>query len=184
MVFKKCTDFISDFEHVAMVLEKKDKIDEETLKAQTGLIDIFAHVFYKKLKPSEIIVDLYSKRVLNKEAFEAVMRDEQHNGESSATIVLIDNIWRFHKNWFNIFLEALCKHDYKYIVKEIDPSFLESEYLHVLGFFFTINIFGNTCSTNGGYICKCMWNHIICGTWPNNLFWCVTAGAQLFPRAK
>lgn len=132
---KLVIDFLfSDFEYVAKVLEKQEIINTAIYTTQARLIDIFAHVIYKKLKPSEIIVDLYSKRVLNKEAFEAVMRDEQHNGESSATIVLIDNIWRFHSNWFKIFLEALCKHDYKDIVKEIDPSFLESEYL--LFFFF------------------------------------------------
>lgn len=147
----------SDFEYVAKVLEKQEIINTAIYTTQARLIDIFAHVIYKKLKPSEIIVDLYSQRVLNKETFDAVRRDEEHNGESSATIVLIDNIWRFHRNWFNIFLEVLCKHKYKDIVKEIDPSFLESEYLHVLGFFFsfllfvfTINIFGN--SANGGYV--------------------------------
>lgn len=134
---KLVVDFLfSDFEYVAKVLEKQEIINTEIYTTQASLIDIFAHVIYKKLKPSEIIVDLYSQRVLNKETFDAVMRDEEHNGESSATIVLIDNIWRFHTNWFNIFLEALCKHDYKDIVKVIDPSFLESEYLHALGFFF------------------------------------------------
>lgn len=126
----------SDFEYVAKVLEKQEIINTAIYTTQARLIDIFAHVIYKKLKPSEIIVDLYSQRVLNKETFDAVMRDEEHNGESSATIILIDNIWRFHRNWFKIFLEALCKHDYKDLVKEIDPSFLESEYPHVLGFFF------------------------------------------------
>lgn len=115
----------ADFEYVAKVLEKQEIINTAIYTTQARLIDIFAHVIYKKLKPSEIIVDLYSQRVLNKETFDAVRRDEEHNGESSATIVLIDNIWRFHRNWFNIFLEVLCKHKYKDIVKEIDPSFLE-----------------------------------------------------------
>lgn len=144
MVLKKTIDFIADFEHVAMVLEKNEEIDEETFKTQRGLIDIFAHVFYKKLKPSEIVHDLYSQKVLSKETFDAVRRDEQNNGESSAAIILIDNIWRFHKNWFNIFLEVLCKYNYKYIVKEIDPSFLESKYIQFIGFVFCftiINIF-------------------------------------------
>lgn len=115
----------ADFEYVARVLEKQEIINTAIYTTQARLIDIFADVIYKKLKPSEIIVDLYSQRVLNKETFDAVRRDEEHNGESSATIILIDNIWRFHRNWFKIFLEALCKHDYKDIVKEIDPSFLE-----------------------------------------------------------
>lgn len=151
--------FFSDFEYVARVLEKQEIINTAIYTTQARLIDIFADVIYKKLKPSEIIVDLYSQRVLNKETFDAVRRDEEHNGESSATIILIDNIWRFHRNWFKIFLEALCKHDYKDIVKEIDPSFLESEYLHDLGFFFfcfvySINIFEYW--TNGGCMFKWM----------------------------
>lgn len=115
----------ADFEYVAKVLEKQEIINTAIYTTQARLIDIFAHVIYKKLKPSEILVDLFAQKVLNRETFDAVRRDEEHNGESSATIVLIDNIWRFHRNWFNIFLEVLCKHKYKDIVKEIDPSFLE-----------------------------------------------------------
>ncbi|XP_062610169.1 antiviral innate immune response receptor RIG-I-like, partial [Saccostrea cucullata] len=64
-------------------------------------------------------------RVLNRDIKDAVMIDERNNGEASATIVLIDNIWRCKKNWYQIFLEVLCKHDYKDLVKEIDDSFLE-----------------------------------------------------------
>lgn len=122
-----------------MVLEKNEVIDEETFRTQTGLIDIFAHVFYKKLKPSEIVPDLYAQTVLNKEVFDAVRRDEQNNGESSATIILIDNIWRFHKNWYIIFLDVLYNYNYKYIVKEIDPLFLESKYIQFIGFFLLYN---------------------------------------------
>lgn len=122
-----------------MVLEKNEVIDEETFRTQTGLIDIFAHVFYKKLKPSEIVPDLYAQKVLNKEVFDAVRRDEQNNGESSATIILIDNIWRFHKNWYIIFLDVLYNYNYKYIVKEIDPLFLESKYIQFIGFFLLYN---------------------------------------------
>lgn len=122
-----------------MVLEKNEVIDEETFRTQTGLIDIFAHVFYKKLKPSEIVPDLYAQKVLNKEVFDAVRRDEQNNGESSATIILIDNIWRFHKNWYIIFLDVLYNYNYKYIVKEIDPLFLESKYIQFIGVFLLYN---------------------------------------------
>lgn len=123
-----------------MVLEKNEVIDEETFRTQTGLIDIFAHVFYKKLKPSEIVPDLYAQKVLNKEVFDAVRRDEQNNGESSATIILIDNIWRFHKNWYIIFLDVLYNYNYKYIVKEIDPLFLESKYIQFIGVFFALQL--------------------------------------------
>lgn len=59
MVLKKIIDFIVDFEYVAMVLEKNEEIDEEIFKIQRGLIDIFVYVFYKKLKLSEIVYDLY-----------------------------------------------------------------------------------------------------------------------------
>lgn len=107
---------------------------------QIRLIDIFADVLYKKLKPSEIIVDLYSERVVNKDIFDAVKRDEELNGESSATIVLIDNIFRCHRNWYPIFLEVLCRHKYMDIVKEIDDSFLESKNSHKFVNFFCISV--------------------------------------------
>lgn len=64
------------------------------------------------------------------------MRDEEYNGELLVIIIFIDNIWRFYRNWFNIFLEVFCKYDYKDIVKVIDFLFLESEYFYFLGFIF------------------------------------------------
>uniref|UniRef100_K1QX86 RNA helicase n=1 Tax=Magallana gigas TaxID=29159 RepID=K1QX86_MAGGI len=114
-----------DFMYVAKALEKRDIIDKEVYTTQRRLIDVFACELYKKLKPSEIIVDLFSKKVLNKEMLEAVKLEEQNKGELSATIVLIDNIWRCNENWYSLFLEVLCKHEYKDLVMEIDPLFLE-----------------------------------------------------------
>lgn len=58
---------------------------------------------------------------------EAVKLEEQNKGELSATIVLIDNIWRCNENWYSLFLEVLCKHEYKDLVMEIDPLFLEGK---------------------------------------------------------
>lgn len=119
--------FTSDFMYVAKALEKRDIIDKEVYTTQRRLIDVFACELYKKLKPSEIIVDLFSKKVLNKEMLEAVKLEEQNKGELSATIVLIDNIWRCNENWYSLFLEVLCKHEYKDLVMEIDPLFLEGK---------------------------------------------------------
>lgn len=119
--------FTSDFRYVAGALDKQEIIDKEIYTTQRRLIDVFACELYKKLKPSEIIVDLFSKQVLNTEMFEAVKREEQNKGESSATIVLIDNIWRCNENWYTLFLEVLCKHEYKDLVREIDPAFLEGK---------------------------------------------------------
>ncbi|XP_061171542.1 antiviral innate immune response receptor RIG-I-like isoform X2 [Saccostrea echinata] len=115
----------ADYEYVSKVLEKQEVIHTDIFTTQTRLIDIFAHEIYKKLKPSEIVPDLFAKRVINRDIKDAVMIDERNNGEASATIVLIDNIWRCKKNWYKIFLEVLYNHDYGELVKKIDDSFLE-----------------------------------------------------------
>ncbi|XP_056005193.1 antiviral innate immune response receptor RIG-I-like isoform X2 [Ostrea edulis] len=115
----------SDYEYVSKVLEKQEIIHTDTFTTQARLIDIFAHQLYKKLKPSEIVPELYARKVLNKEFYDAILLDEKNNGESSATIILIDNIWRCKRDWLYIFLDVLCNHQYEELVRVIDDSFLE-----------------------------------------------------------
>lgn len=119
--------FHLDYEYVSKVLEKQEIIHTETFTTQARLLDIFAHQLYKKLKPSEIVPELYARKVLNKEFYDAILLDERNNSESSATIILIDNIWRCKRDWLYIFLDVLCNHQYEELVRVIDDSFLESK---------------------------------------------------------
>jgi hypothetical protein len=85
--------------------------------------------FLGRFNPSDVLSKLIERKVINDMDKENIQAEQRISGDICATQVLLDRVWRHHQNWYEEFLDALCK-DYHQIVKSMDPDFYESEYMY------------------------------------------------------
>lgn len=80
--------------------------------------------FIGRINPAEILPELHSRKVLNDMDKENITAEQRTQGNMGATGVLLDRVWRRHPNWYEEFLDVLCKY-YPDIVKRMDTDFYE-----------------------------------------------------------
>ncbi|XP_061171499.1 uncharacterized protein LOC133181006 [Saccostrea echinata] len=100
----------------------------KTQKGQEIPRDIFVKytkLLIERLDPSEIIIDLFHRYVINQMDKENIESAELLKGKMCATAVLLNRVCRHHPNWYTEFLDVLCKHSYLFIVETIDTDFYE-----------------------------------------------------------
>nr|XP_022339462.1 probable ATP-dependent RNA helicase DDX58 isoform X2 [Crassostrea virginica] len=82
------------------------------------------HIF--KLNPDDLLDLLSSEEgIIDQKDVEHIKAEQTKKGQTAATIVLLDRIWRKRENWFTSFLTVLQNKEYGYIVQEIDPTFFK-----------------------------------------------------------
>lgn len=83
-----------------------------------------------RLNPADVLPELNSRKVLNDMDKENIIAEQRMQGNMGATGVLLDRVWRHHPNWYEEFLDVLCK-DYPDIVRIMDTDFYESMSIYI-----------------------------------------------------
>ncbi|XP_033757113.1 probable ATP-dependent RNA helicase DDX58 [Pecten maximus] len=92
------------------------------------LIELFSPDIIKKLDPVNLVQSLVCHRVINKQDKEEIEAEKTSRGNIAASIVLLDRIPRRHKDWSNLFLQALHEAEegkQDELINLLDPCFLE-----------------------------------------------------------
>ena len=88
-----------------------------------------------KLNPDDLLDLLSSEEgIIDQKDVEHIKAEQTKKGQTAATIVLLDRIWRKRENWFTSFLTVLQNKEYGYIVQQIDPTFFKGKWYFPLDF--------------------------------------------------
>lgn len=115
---------ISEYHYLADALKGQEVPKDVFIKFRKLLMEHNLE-FIGRINPAEILPELHSRKVLNDMDKENITAEQRTQGNMGATGVLLDRVWRRHPNWYEEFLDVLCKY-YPDIVKRMDTDFYES----------------------------------------------------------
>ncbi|XP_061175389.1 antiviral innate immune response receptor RIG-I-like [Saccostrea echinata] len=78
--------------------------------------------FIQNIDPSEILPELSRRHLINDMDKENIQAEQITQGRICATNVLLDRVWRHHQNWYEEFLDVLCK-DNSELVESMDGDY-------------------------------------------------------------
>lgn len=115
---------ISEYHYLADALKGQEVPKDVFIKFRKLLMEHNLE-FIGQFNPMDVLPELNRRKVLNDMDKENIIAEQRAQGNMGATGVLLDRVWRRHTNWYEEFLDVLCK-DYLDIVKRMDTDFYES----------------------------------------------------------
>ena len=128
---------MSEYPYLKNLLSSQQCYDEFSTSRAQKIITLFAPYLENTICAKEFLSELRSKGILNAGDVEIIRKTYETKGDIYSTMILLERMQcrKSPEEWYYAFLDALMKNNYRHVVEQIEPDFLQnpSAYIPKLG---------------------------------------------------